>query len=263
MRTGRTYFLRMCGAFLVMGTLTAAIRAEESNAPERGAVEISRCQTIDQPGRYIVVTNFKASGDCLVIKADNVTIDLNGLTLNGDGSGTGIKGPPLPPQGGMLAFGTTVRNGYITHFARAIDLTGTTNVTVDAVHAVSNGDGIMLAIGIVRGCFAQLNLGKGISIFDGLVTGNLVVGNGTGIAVVEAAVVTGNEASGNTTGIDAMGLGSGLSHNVVDGNKEVGLQVRCPANLSNNTAVGNGPEDAPMNLVLIGKKCLNSGNLAP
>src|SRR5262249_18470846 len=96
-----------------------------------------------------------------------------------------------------------------------------------------------------------------------LVTGNLVVGNGTGIAVTEAALVTGNEVLGNTTGIDATGLGSALSHNVVDGNKEAGLQIQCPANLSDNTAVGNGSEKSPANLVLTGKKCVSSGNLAP
>ncbi|HKD55282.1 MAG TPA: hypothetical protein VKB72_13785 [Steroidobacteraceae bacterium] len=260
MGTGRTCFLLVSAAFLLAGTLTTA-RAADS--PERGVVEISRCQTIDQPGSYIVVTNLKATGDCLVITADNVTVDLNGFTLTGNGSGTGIKGPPQPLQGGVAAFSTTVRNGQITHFARATDLTGTLGATVEGVHAVSNGDGIVLAVGTVKGCFALFNTGKGISLFDGLVSGNIVVGNGTGVTVTEAAVVTGNEVSGNTTGIDAIGLGSGLSHNVVDGNKEVGLQVQCPANLSNNTALGNGPEKFPTNLVLIGKKCLSSDNLAP
>ena len=269
MRTVRICFLLMSGAFFLEGTLTAAIAGEERDSRERGAVEIRRCQTIDQPGSYIVVRNLNSSGDCLVITADNVAVDLNGFTLSGEGSGAGIKGPPLPPQGGALALGTTVRNGYITHFARAIDLSGTTDVTLDAVHAVSNGDGIVLAIGIVRGCFAQLNSGKGISLFDGLVTGNVVIGNGTGIAVTEAAVVTGNEVLGNATGVAAQGLGSGLSNNVVDGNGEIGLQVQCPAKLSNNTAVGNGATKAPQNLVLLKPPpsqpfpCLSSGNLAP
>ena len=262
MRIGRTYLLLMNGALLLGGTGTVAIAAEERDLPERGAVEISRCQTIDQPGSYIVVRNLKASGDCLVITADGVTVDLNGFTLTGEGSGTAIKGPEVPPRT-LAAIRTTVRNGHITHFARATDLSG----TVDAVHAVSNDEGIVVSVGIVRGCIAQFNTGTGIALRDGLVSGNLVVPNGTGIAVEEAAVVTGNEVLGNATGIDAKGLGSGLSHNVVDGNSEIGLQVQCPANLSNNTAVGNGPEKAPKNLVLIKPPplqppCLSSGNLA-
>lgn len=258
MRIGRTYFLLMNGAFLLGGTLTAAVAGEE---PKRGVIEIRRCQTIDQPGSYIVVRDLKASGDCLVITTDGVTVDLNGFTLTGDGSGTAVRGPGAPP-GTLAAIRTTVRNGHITHFARATDLSG----TVDAVHAVSNGEGIVVGVGIVRGCIAQFNIGTGITLADGLVSGNLVVANGgTGIAVREAAVVTGNEVSGNAKGIDAEGLGSGLSHNVVDGNSEIGLQVRCPANLSNNTAVGNPPRGTPQNLVLIGapSSCVTSGNLAP
>ena len=263
MRIGRTYFLLISGAFLLGGTLTVAIAGEERSSPERSVIEIRRCQTIDQPGSYIVVRNLKASGDCLVITVDGVTLDLNGFTLTGDGSGTAIKGPEVPPKT-LPAIRTTVRNGHITHFARAADLSG----TVDAVYAVSNGEGIVVGVGIVKDCIAQFNTGNGIALHDGLVSGNLVVANGIGIAVDEAAVVTGNEVSGNKKGIDAKGLGSGLSHNVVDGNSEIGLQVQCPANLSNNTAVGNGPVDAPMNLVLLKPpppqpRCLSSGNLAP
>jgi hypothetical protein len=263
MRIGRTYFLLISGAFLLGGPLTVAIAGEERNFPERGLIEISRCQTIEQPGSYIVIRNLKASGDCLVITVDGVTVDLNGFALTGDGSGTAIRGPEVPPKT-LPAIRTTVRNGHITHFARATDLSG----TVDAVHAVSNGDGIVVGVGIVRRCIAQFNTGTGIELHDGLVSDNLVVANGTGIAVEEAAVVMGNEVSGNAKGIDAKGLGSGLSHNVVDGNSEIGLQVQCPANLSNNTAVGNGSVEAPMNLVLIKpppkqSSCLSSGNLAP
>lgn len=66
------------------------------------------------------------------------------------------------------------------------------------------------------------------------------------------------EVSGNRIGIDVSGTGSALSVNVVDGNSEIGLRVRCPANLTNNTVIGN-----LKNLVLSDTTCLTTGNLAP
>ena len=244
----------MLGAGLLpAAALPVAGASEEHNPAARGVVEVRRCQTIDQSGSYKAVNNLKANGDCLVITVEGVTIDLGGFTLVGDGSGTGIKGPKTP-AGTLPDIRTVVRDGEITNFARATDLSG----TVEGVRAISNGEGILIGVGIVRGSIAQLNTSVGISIADGLVSNNLVIANGTGISVQEAAVITGNEVSGNKIGIDLSGQGSALSVNVVDGNSEIGLRVRCPANLTNNTAIGNFK-----NLVLSDTTCLTIGNLAP
>jgi hypothetical protein len=147
-----------------------------------------------------------------------------------------------------------VRNGDISNFARATDLGG----TVEGLRVTSNAEGIFVSVGIVRGNTVQFNTSAGIEIADGIVADNLVIANGTGISVHEAAVITGNEVSGNKVGIDAGGTGSALTANVVDGNSKIGLRIRCPSNLTDNTAVGNAA-----NLVLSDTTCHTSGNLAP
>jgi hypothetical protein len=221
---------------------------------DHGPAEIERCQAIDQPGSYKLVKNLKATGDCLVLTAQGVTIDLGGFALTGDGTGTAIIGPKPQTGTAIPQARTVVRNGDISNFARATDLGG----TVEGLRVTSNAEGIFVSVGIVRGNTVQFNTSAGIEIADGIVADNLVIANGTGISVHEAAVITGNEVSGNKIGIDAGGTGSALTANVVDGNSEIGLRIRCPSNLTDNTAVGNAA-----NLVLSDTTCHTSGNLAP
>ena len=240
---------------LVLGIATYAFvaGAQEQIYPVREPVEIKRCQRIDQPGPYKLVNNLNAAGDCLVITAEGVTVDLGGFTLTGDRAGTAIRGPKVP-KGTIPRVRTLVRNGDISNFAQATDLSG----TVESVRVTANRAGIFVAVGTVIGNIVQFNASVGIEIADGIVAGNLIVANGIGISVREAAVITGNEVSGNKIGIDASGRGSALTGNVVDGNSEIGLSIRCPSNLTNNTAVGNGK-----NLVLRGTTCRMSDNLTP
>jgi parallel beta-helix repeat protein len=110
----------------------------------------------------------------------------------------------------------------------------------------------------VRDNTVQFNASVGIELADGIVTGNVVVANQTGISVQEAAVITGNSVQGNQIGIDVTGTGSTLIGNIVDGNSKIGLRVSCPSNITDNTAVGNGT-----NLLLRSASCRNEGNVAP
>src|SRR5260370_20664663 len=72
--------------------LVSAACARGQNPRERGPIAIERCQTIDQPGSYKLVNNLHASGDCLEIRAQGVTIDLGGFAITGDRTTTEIKG---------------------------------------------------------------------------------------------------------------------------------------------------------------------------
>jgi parallel beta-helix repeat protein len=233
--------------------LAPAAGAPEQDTREQGPTKIKRCQTIDQPGSYKLVNNLNATGNCLVITTEGVTVDLGGFAITGDGTGTAMTGPPAPMET-IPQTRTIVRNGDISHFALATNLSG----TVEGLRVTSNGKGIFVAVGIVRGNTAQFNGSAGIGLVDGVVTGNLVVANDTGIFVEEAGVITGNQAAGNKIGIDVRGTGSTLISNIADGNSEIGLRVGCPSNLSQNTAVGNGT-----NLVLNGTTCHNEDNVAP
>jgi hypothetical protein len=91
--------------------------ASAQTAPTEGPVTIGGCRTIDQPGSYQLVGNLTADGNCLVVTADGVTIDLGGFAITGNGTGTAIiskpKGTGIPPAR------TVVRNGDISHFAVA------------------------------------------------------------------------------------------------------------------------------------------------
>jgi hypothetical protein len=243
----RAAFIPFVLGFAAM-TLTPA-----ADGREQGPTEIKRCQTIDQPGSYRLGNNLNAAGDCVEIRAQGVTIDLGGFAITGDGTGTAIKGVKAPVRT-IPQVRTVVRNGEISNFALAINLSG----TVEGLRVTFNGKGILVPVGIVRGNTVQFSRSVGIGVADGIVTGNLVVANGTGISVEEAAVITGNQAAGNKIGIDVTGTGSNLIGNIADGNSEIGLRVRCPSNLVDNTAVGNG-----RNLVLNGTTCHSVDNLAP
>lgn len=229
--------------------LAASARAQ--NAIQEGPIAISRCRAIDQPGSYRLVDNLRATGNCLSISAEAVTIDLGGFAITGSGTGTAIVGKPAK-AGTIPPARTVVRNGDISNFALATNVSG----TVENLRVTANTRGIFVGVGIVRNNIVQFNNAAGIRIADGVVAGNLLVANGTGIVVEEAGVVTGNQAAGNKIGIDVKGTGSTLIGNIADGNSEIGMRVGCPSNLTDNTAIGN-----PRNLVPIGKTCRNDGNV--
>ena len=71
----------------------------------------------------------------------------------------------------------------------------------------------------------------------GIVEGNVVVGVGTGIEVGYGSIVIGNTSLNNSG---------------------VGIDVVCPANVTNNTATGNS-----VNIQLSGEGCNNTNNVAP
>jgi hypothetical protein len=82
---------------LALGVITLA-----PTAGAREATKIKACQTISQPGSYELVDNLTVTGfaDCLVITANDVTIDLAGFLISGSGpSREGIRGGAASPSG--------------------------------------------------------------------------------------------------------------------------------------------------------------------
>jgi len=63
---------------VVLGALIFApvAGARDQDQQEQAPTKIRRCQRIDQPGSYKLVDNLHATGDCLVITTEGVTIDL-------------------------------------------------------------------------------------------------------------------------------------------------------------------------------------------
>jgi hypothetical protein len=106
-------------ATVMMLALAATAFPSAGNAQ----VLLDRCRTIDQPGSYRLATNLAAQGNCVVVSAEGVTIDLNGFAIVGNGSGTAILG--VQNAAGIPPARTVVRNGDISNFAQATNLSGT------------------------------------------------------------------------------------------------------------------------------------------
>lgn len=241
-------------AILALGL--GALSTEGSAKGASGPAKIRECGTISEPGSYVVVRNLTAVGDCLVITADNVTIDLGGFTLTGDGTGEGITDNLFPRDG------ITVRNGTVTNFGHGVLLLGGSGHMIEGVRAVSNAE-FGLFIGsdsTVTGNTANANGSQGIRASSGsTVTGNTANENGgIGIGVGLGSTVTGNTAWGQTAGLGIIGDG----RNTVSGNtaseNATGIAFICPSNLIGNTAVEN-----TTNLSLSGEGCTLFNNLAP
>jgi len=140
---------------LALGAIILApwARAQAQDARD-GPTEIEKCGTIDKPGSYKLVNDIaptpstSPNGDCLVITASFVTIDLAGFTISGTfgnpSSLTAIVASP-PPQTTLA--GIAVRNG---------------SISADNIVFVSGGVDLSSAGGsIVEGC-ASPALGLGL-----------------------------------------------------------------------------------------------------
>ncbi|MFG0275752.1 MAG: right-handed parallel beta-helix repeat-containing protein [Phycisphaerales bacterium] len=109
------------------------IPLNQTTAPTNGAFE----HVISQPGSYYLEGNITTAAPvgAVLITAEDVTLDLMGYRLNGQGvSATGIEAP-----GGLENI--VVRNGTVTRFlANGVDLSGEAGSLVENV-TVSDCDG--------------------------------------------------------------------------------------------------------------------------
>ena len=258
----------MMRSFLTV-TLALGVGLIAVDASAFGTRTIKKCQTISKSGSYIVVRNLTASGDCLVVAADFVTIDLRGYTLTGDETGNGITDDDTPREGIAL------RNGVVTGFDHGIRLGATSSVIVEGIRALRNaGAGIIVGDGaIVRGNVANFNGADGIAAGeDSVVEGNAAnnnefIGISTGISTVIGntanenqhgffagpGVVTDNTAYLNNEEGFFIRNGTTLAGNNARNNGGDGFRIFCPSNVRGNTAILNGlsnmqVEDATCNL---------------
>jgi hypothetical protein len=221
-------FALALAAILVPGVGAAA---EQDSRAE--PIKINKCQIINESGSHKLTHNISATGaeglGCLVIRANFVTIDLGGFRISGPrGASTGIQ------TDGAIE-GTAVRNGSITGFARGVSLGPVENSVVEHLRVSGGSETGITASGIVKDNIALFWGEVGISA-SGTVTGNYVARNQT----------TGMNVSGTVISNTAVFNG-------------VGLDVFCPANVTNNTAVDN----SSANLVLRNDGCNNTNNVTP
>ena len=192
---------------------------------------ITTCGTITTSGSYKVANNLVAAGNCLILAASNVSIDLDGFTISGDGTtGSGIT------TFGVVE-GLSVRNGTIRLFDSGINVFGN-NMLIERMSLMRNASYGLRAVE------------------DVLLKDSIVSGNGVGVQVGEGAVVTGNTISFNTsdglrTAVAGASPGGTFAGNTLLRNGGAGLRVECPSAIIGNTANGN----AGGNVVRVGNGC--------
>lgn len=250
---------------------------------------LNECTEIIEPGSYELKGNLPGNsgllsdGSCVLISSDFVTLDLQGFTIYGDGTGDCITTGPI---GSERVRSIAIRNGTVTGCRTGINSSRSVGIHIERIQAAHNTeDGIFAGLSArVNDCVVSHNGGDGIETSLGCtVTGNIAHGNdGSGIAAWLQNTVTYNTARnnggngiscagkctmvGNTTaqsddfGIVA-GAGSTVTSNTAAGGPPgQGIKVTCPSNVRGNTAVFNSLN---LNLVLVGEGCNLDNNVAP
>jgi hypothetical protein len=168
---------------------------------------ISACGTISQPGSYYVTQNLSTTGTCILVTANDVTIDLNGFILTGDGlNGNGIEINSVSS--------VEVRNGTVGGFYIGImanwNPAPTDSNRVINVRAIGNYYGIFLnsQSNLIKDCsVAYSSYPGGYGIFarlGSMLTNNTAFTNNQsnslnmgGINVINSCIVKNNTLHGN------------------------------------------------------------------
>lgn len=253
-------------------------------------IEIAACQALTTFGAtYRLTAELLACGDCLIVAANRITIDLQGFQIVQDpGCFTG----GAITDGGVAREQIIVKNGStfsfinISGFDYGIDLRASVRTEVRNFGTIFNNvDGI--AVGdraLVKDCLSLGNGKTGISggnfvqvqecdaVVNGLAGGGDVAGirvgdrclvtrsdasvnAGDGILTGAFCTVTHNTASGNERGIAVTGTNGLVSQNLSNDNINVGLEVQCPGTVTNNNSSGNG-----QNYLFQGSGCFIKNN---
>ena len=217
-------------------------------APPPPAIQgekILKCAVITTPGFYRLIKNLPAgggllaNGNCIEVTVDNVTIDLAGYTMTGDGTGDGIANIGARQ-------GIAVRDGTITGFNSGVRLDITSGAKVEWIRALDN-DEFGIATGnhsIVTGNIANGNGFSGIfTAGSNTITGNIASNNGgDGIFADFRSTVTGNTARSNSGDGIQVESESTVAGNTSSDNDFIGLVARSRSTITGNTANDNGTD---------------------
>jgi len=281
---------RLLLATLLLGSWTSS--ANGASTP------ITACPfSITVGGTYSLANDLVASGDCIVIDQPlgaSVTVNLNGFSIFGDGSGTAIVAPNVGRKISIVGPGT------ITGFLVGIDLGFTTDVTVKRMvvsdttfggivvgqgsitdsdvstnftfnfFGVATGDKSTVknvtasnghVVGIQVGANSTVTQSIADNNLNGIIAGNksrvktsTAIGNAFGIQVGDGGSVSESIAGGSTVGIGA-GVKANINANTVNG-QFLGISATCPGTIQQNTISGSV---APLNL--IGEGCTVRNNV--
>lgn len=228
-------------ATLTLLALGTADPAMSSASRDFGTKGITKCGTIDESGSYALTRDLNANGDCIVIDADFVSLNLTEHVISGNGSGAGVT------DAGTPRLSVKVTGGTITNFAVAIDLNNSAPVNATNLRIIANTG----ALDILQCSDSPLVVGQPSGIVTGsnsVVEGNLLRNNvGTAIKVGSGSIVASNTIRGTqdavegpeVSGICALS-GSRVYGNAIVDNADLAIQANSGSSVSNNTARDNG-----------------------
>ena len=215
--------------------------------------------TLVAPGSYVLTSNLVTlpGGIAIDIQSSNVTLDLNGFTIDGAGGTDGII-----VAANLSAI--TIRNGVITGGQNGINASaaGITDLLIEGVHVHDcTVHAFQVGSAIMRSCVAANNLGDGFSATgDSALIDCRAIGNGqtgfnctggviercvainntfAGISMAGGGIVRDSIAKGNNTGIVATG-GSSVIGCLASGNQFGGIEARDASLVESCQARGNG-----------------------
>ncbi len=198
-----------------------------ADARVAASTPVSSCGTLSPAGNYVLTKNLTASGDCLVIGAPNVAIDMNGKTITGDGTGSAIT------DDGIERDFPIISNGKIRNFETGIDLDNSGSGIISNVDSsVNSGDGVFIArcCNTLDAVSANANGGTGIVIDsdDSSLSNIQANANGDdGIDITECCnTLVGSTVSNNTdTGVLMEGCCSFVIASKIQKNSSTGVEL--------------------------------------
>ena len=218
-------------------------------------VQLDSCQELNVEGEsYILNQNVSATGYCFTITAPNITLDCNGYSITGDGTGTAftensgyntVKNCVIDNFGEGIAFGNDVNwiiNNTLTNIVDiGINTEDGNDFTITGNYVEAGNYGITMGSSIATDNVVFADIGIFESNGVGILTGNNVTGITTGIFLRYHSdnILTGNTVTGdigiyifnsnnnNITGNNVTGGGYGVliessNNNLLTGNNATG-----------------------------------------
>jgi len=232
---------RILTAALFMMLLIGGLGGRASAAP----TAITACGTLSTPNtNYFLTKNLSATGDCLVIAADNVAIDLKGKTITGNGTGSGITDSAFAHPFAIIA------NGKIRNFENGVNLENSGEAIITNLDSSKNTtDGIFISdcCNTLNSVTTNGNGATGIQIDsdDSSLSNIQANANGAGGILITSCCNTlvGSTVSNNTgKGVEMEGCCSFVSSSKIQKNSDIGVEMTscCNGVIKSSTSKNGG-----------------------
>lgn len=229
------------------GSTMKTLDEVEARTPISGSSTPVGTYNISKSGSYYLTGNRTCSGTGIAVNADNVTIDLNGYSLIGSGTGT-YYGIQMSGKKNVRIVNGTIRS-FGSHGIYEDDYTiGEFHQVINVRANGNGGTGVYLNSldNLVKDCSCLSNGAHGIfANNNSTIVGNVAYQNTqTGIYTGAGCHIDRNISSINENSGIYTGGGSTISNNTVFSNAKHGIRGGSGAMILNNTVRSNNSDDS-------------------